>query len=70
MLSKEQLEHYRRMTPGERIALSLEMLEEQWPQMMAGPPEVIDRRFEIINRQNDERNEKLLAAFARLERIK
>ena len=57
------------MTPGERIALSLEMLEEQWPQMMAGPPEVIDRRFEILNQQNDERNEKLLAAFARLERI-
>lgn len=69
MLSKLQLQQYRNMTPGERISLSLEMTEEQWPKMMSGPPEVIDRRFELINRENDIRNRKLLAAFAKLERI-
>ena len=64
MLSQEQLEQYRRMTPGERIALSLMMTEEQWPQMMSGPPEVVDRRFELINRENDARNRKVLTALA------
>jgi hypothetical protein len=69
MLSQEQLEHYRRMTPGERISLSLRMTEEQWPQLMSGPPELVDRRFELLNRENDARNRNMLAAFARM-RIK
>ncbi len=64
MLSLEQLELYRRMTPGERLALSLKMAEEQWPQMMSGSPEVVDRRFELINRENDARNLKVLTALA------
>ncbi len=67
MLSPEQLEQYRQMTLGERMALSLEMTEQQWPQMMSGPPEVVDRRFELLNRENDARNRNLLAAFARME---
>ena len=69
MMSKEQLEQYRKMTPGERIALSLEMLEEQWPAFLSGPPEVVERRFEIINRENDVRNQRILGAFERLEAI-
>jgi hypothetical protein len=38
MLSPEQLEHYRQMTLGERMALSLEMTEQQWSQMVSGLP--------------------------------
>jgi hypothetical protein len=70
MLSPEQLERYRQMTPGERFALSLQMAEEQWPQMMSGPPEVVDRRFERINRENDARNQNMLIAFANSGRPK
>ena len=65
MLSREQIEEYRRMTPGERISLSLRMAEEQWPQMVRGPTEVVDRRFELLNRENDARNRNMLAALAR-----
>lgn len=67
MLSQEQLENYRRMTPAERIALSLQMTEEQWPQLMSGPPGVVDRRFDLLDRENDARNRNMLAAFARME---
>jgi hypothetical protein len=31
MLSKETLETYRRMTPGERLALTFEMIRENTP---------------------------------------
>ncbi len=64
MLSREQLDEYRRMTPGERIALSLDMLREQWPAMMRGTPEEIDRRFELLNRENDLRNRNILEKLA------
>ncbi|MCG8450051.1 MAG: hypothetical protein MI725_10800 [Pirellulales bacterium] len=65
MLSREQLETYRRMTPGERIALSLKMTAEQWPALMSGTPAEIDRRFELLNKENDLRNQNILAKLAR-----
>lgn len=68
MLSKEQLEHYRRMTPGERVLLSFEMLESSWPWLMQGSKEHVDRKFRLLNRQNDERNQALLAGMAHLEK--
>jgi hypothetical protein len=68
MLSQEQLEEYRRMTPGERIALSMTMARQQWPKMVSGPPDVVDRRFELLNRENDARNRNILAALAKSQR--
>lgn len=68
MLSREQLEAYRRMTPGERISLSLKMTAEQWPAMLSGTPEEVDRRFELLNRENDLRNEAVLKALAKHKR--
>ncbi len=65
MLSKKQLEAYRCMTPGERMALSLKMTTEQWPTMMSGTPEQVDRRFELLNRENDLRNRNILKKLAR-----
>lgn len=69
MLSEEQLEQYRRMTPGERLALSLRMIEENWPYLMRGTKEEVDRRFDLINRENDERNRNMLAGLARAARL-
>ena len=65
MLSQETLEEYRRMTPGQRLELSLQLMREAIPFLLAGPPEVVDRRFELIRRQNDERNRRMLEAIAR-----
>jgi len=65
MLSPEQLEQYRRMTPGERIVVSLKMTAWNWEHLFRGPQELIDRRFELLNRENDLRNKNMLEAIAR-----
>ncbi len=66
MLSPETLEAYRRMTLGERLRLTLEMIDEATPYLLAGPPEVVRRRFERLRQENDERNRLMLTALARL----
>lgn len=68
MLSREALEMYRRMTPGERLALTLEAMRESIPYLLAGPAEVVDRRFELIRRENDLRNRRMLSRLAAAER--
>ena len=65
MLSKETLETYRRMTPGERLALALRMTQENIPALFEGSPEVVRRRFELLARENDARNHNMLTAIAR-----
>ena len=65
MLSRETLEQYRRMTPGERLALTMRMIDENIPYLLRGTPEQVDRRFELLRRQNDERNLNMLTAIAR-----
>ncbi|RLT17503.1 MAG: hypothetical protein DWI27_06470 [Planctomycetota bacterium] len=64
MLSKETLESYRRMTPGERLALTFKMIQENTPYLLAGRSDVVDRRFELLRRENDRRNERILTALA------
>jgi hypothetical protein len=68
MLSRETLEEYRRMTLGERLKLTLQMIEENEPALLQGPPEVVARRFELLRRQNDERNRRMLEGIARTRR--
>jgi hypothetical protein len=65
MLSKETLECYRRMTMNERWQLVEEMIHAEAPYLLRGTPEQVDRRFELIRRQNDERNFLMLSAIAR-----
>lgn len=67
MLSKETLEAYRRMSPGERLELTFAMIRENTPYLLAGAPGVVDRRFALLERENEQRNARLLAA---LERVK
>lgn len=59
MLSRETLEAYRKMTPSERLALTLQAMREATPWLLSGPPEVVDRRFELIRRQHDEGNQRI-----------
>jgi hypothetical protein len=65
MLSDETLQQYREMTNGERLKLALQMTDDSLPYLLAGPPDVVDRRFELLNKQNDERNQRILEAIAR-----
>lgn len=65
MLSRESLEQYRRMTPAERFRLTAQMIEAEIPYLLRGTPEQVDRRFELLRRQNDERNRRMLTGIAR-----
>lgn len=65
MLSSESLAAYRRMSPGQRLELTLTMMRENTPFLLRGSPEVVARRFELIRRENDARNRNMLTAIAR-----
>ena len=65
MLSPETLEHYRRMSIPERIKLALRMMDEGLGYLLDGSPEVVQRRFELLRRENDARNVNMLTAIAR-----
>lgn len=67
MLSRETIERYRKMTPGERLSLTLEACREAMPYLVSGPPEIVDRRFELIRRENDARNRAMLERLAEAE---
>ena len=68
MLSAATLEKYRAMTPGQRLSLTLEMMRSAEKDLLRGTPEQVRRKFELINRQNEERNRAMLEAIARSER--
>ena len=68
MLSQETLEQYRRMTVGERLDLTFEMIRDNTPYLLQGSEDVVARRFELIERENDLRNERILAAVSRLQK--
>ena len=65
MLSQETLDAYRRMTPGERLAIALQMTQANLPALLEGTPSVIARRFELLRRENDLRNEAIRRAISR-----
>ena len=65
MLSKETLERYRRMTTSERAAIVVQSMRENWSAMFVGSDETIRKRFELLRRQNDERNRNMLEGLAR-----
>jgi hypothetical protein len=65
MLSQETLERYRRMSNSERYAITRELIRENTKYLLQGPPDLVARRFELLRRQNDERNQAMLEAIAR-----
>ncbi|BBO36506.1 hypothetical protein [Lacipirellula parvula] len=67
MLSEETLNEYRRMTPGQRFNLTLRAIRESIPYLDSGTPDQVERRFQLIRRENDLRNENMLKAMARLQ---
>ena len=65
MLSKETLEQYRRMTPSERLALTIQAMEGSDRALLAGTVQQVDRKFELLRRDNDLRNTNMLTAIAK-----
>lgn len=65
MLHPETLEAYRRMTPSERLRLTLDMTAANTPYLFVGTPDQIDRKFELLRRENDARNRGILEGLAR-----
>jgi hypothetical protein len=64
MLSRETIEMYRAMTPGQRLGLTLKAMRESLPYLLLGPEEVVRRRFERIRQENDARNKNMLTRLA------
>lgn len=65
MLSEESLQEYKLMSAGERARLTFQMIEEELPYLLHGTAEQVDRKFELLRRQNDRRNARMLAGIAR-----
>jgi hypothetical protein len=65
MLHPETLEIYRKMTPSERVRLTQLMIRENTPYLLQGTPEQVARRFELLRRENDDRNRRMAEGFAR-----
>lgn len=68
MTSPEAVAAYRRMTPDERFALTLRAIREAAPYLLRGDPAAVDRRFQLLRRENDARNRSLLERLAAAER--
>jgi len=43
----------------------IEMIDDEMAHLLRGTPEQVERRFELLRRQNDERNRRMLEAIAR-----
>ncbi len=65
MLSQEQLERYRRITPGERLRLSMELTTSDLRFLESLPPEEGTRRWGFILRRHKEGNQRLFEALGR-----
>ncbi|XZE18414.1 hypothetical protein SH449x_003706 [Pirellulaceae bacterium SH449] len=65
MLSPETLETYRQMTPGERLRITFQLMQGCDQALLSGSAEQVFRKFELLHRENDLRNENMLQAIAR-----
>jgi len=64
MLSAETLETYRRMTTGERLRLTFQLMQGNDRALCTGTPDQVRRKFELLRRENDLRNENMLRGIA------
>lgn len=67
MLSKESDEHYRNLPLGEKLRITLEMCKRHDACLLVGTKQQVERKFELIRRENDLRNENMLAVLRRSE---
>lgn len=63
MLSEEQLEAYRRMTPAQKWEETMMLLDFGWEILMSLPAEERERRIEIMRREHQESNDAIVRAL-------
>ena len=68
MLSRETLESYRRMTPSQRLQLTIDLSRSAWQALSEGSPEIVARRFLRLEQENDLRNMRISEGLRRAER--
>ncbi|MBI5367282.1 MAG: hypothetical protein HZA54_09610 [Planctomycetes bacterium] len=68
MMSREQLEWYRRMTPAERIGLMLELMDLGWETLRRQGPEAVRKAVAAINAERTQSRAALLAGLERWDR--
>ena len=64
MMSDLQIQQYRNMTNSQRLEFTLQRIREEWPLLTQGTPDVVARRFELLRRENDERNHNMRVRLA------
>ncbi|MFO7902228.1 MAG: hypothetical protein ACQESR_19800 [Planctomycetota bacterium] len=55
------------MTPGQRLQMTCEMIRENTPHLFFGTPDEVQRKFDLLRRENDERNRRILEGIARIK---
>lgn len=66
MQSPAQIEHFRRLSPGERLRLSMDLARWDLEFLDSLPPEEGRRRWELMLRQRRESSRSLEEAFRRM----
>jgi hypothetical protein len=61
--SREDMDEYCRMTASERLALTFKLSEEKLPSLLQGTPEQVERRFELLRHDKDERSRLILGGL-------
>lgn len=59
MMSQKQLEQFRAMGPDGRLELVMQALSGAFEALLQGPPEIVQRRFDLIKLRNDEFNQRV-----------
>ncbi len=67
MLSPETLDSYRRMTPSQRLQLTIELSRSAWKALSEGSPEIVARRFLRLEQENDLRNRRICDGLRKAE---
>ena len=67
MLSPETLESYRRMTPSQRLQLTIDLSRSAWKALSEGSPEIVARRFLRLEQENDLRNRRICDGLRKAE---
>lgn len=67
MLSQERIDILRNMTISQRLELLMQMIREFTPDLFVGETEIVDRRFELLNLQNDDRTRRICEGLAKAD---
>lgn len=65
MLSQKSIARYLATSLGDKLRLVLDMCRDSSRFLLIGKPDHVARKFELIRRENDARNENMLKAIAR-----